>query len=423
MPGENLVALKEGLAKSQLALDEATKELRAKEDRIAAAEAKGDDLGKELKQVRESHEKLNKEHDEIMLRLQTGKILPGTDGDSPEAKRKAVGAHIKFIRNMRLDRSQAMDGMDAEERELVLPTAEKQGRSINVSDDTAGGVFVVPEFSNRIIDMLTQVSQIRPLATVLTTGKGSMMVNGVTGKPSGVWVNEVGARAETAGLAFKRMEIKANELYLWLKPTWEMLEDADFALEAWLQQMVVLQSAAAEGSAFITGNGVGKPRGLLAHPEIETLAANTGVGTASGYFASDDVIDLQALLPTEYANPDGTVVGHRQTMKFMRKFKDDQNRPLDLVQRDILAKGPGFTVDGYRGMEMPDMAQPGTASALLLGFANIRAAYTILDRMSMVVIRDPYSSKSTGMVDLVYRRRVGGDVVLPAAVKVLSAIA
>ena len=52
--------------------------------------------------------------------------------------------------------------------------------------------------------------------------------------------------------------------------------------------------------------------------------------------------------------------------------------------------------------------------------ADFAELYTIVDRENMVVIRDPFSSKSTGLVDYLFERRVGGQVVNAAAGRYLQ---
>lgn len=420
---EELKPLKEELAKANVELGRATELLQKKEGQIVELEKRGEGLSKDLEKVTEDYKRINKEVDEITKRLQTPGLLPGSEEGDKKGAEMARKAHNKFVRSMRFQPGREGSDLTTEERALVIPGVQIEGRAISISSDVSGGFLVVPEQTSRIIDKLTQVSRIREKATVMGTQANAVEMVAVKGKPSAVWAQELATRSETTGTQFEKIKIDTHELTALLKPTHQMLEDTSFNLESWLENMMLLQFAAAEGNAFLLGNGVGKPRGLIAHPDVEVVDADATVGTASGYFNSDDVIRLSAALPSEYANPGGSMLTHRQTMATMRRFKDNQNRPLDLVERDILAKGPGFTIDGYPGMEMPDMAQPGTASGLLLAFANVQAAYTIVDRNLMVLLRDPYSSKLTGVVDLLYRRRVGGDTVLPAAVKVLRAVA
>ena len=54
---------------------------------------------------------------------------------------------------------------------------------------------------------------------------------------------------------------------------------------------------------------------------------------------------------------------------------------------------------------MPDVA----ANALPIVFGNFQATYTIVDRLGVSVLRDPFTAKPHVLFDT--RKRVGGDVV------------
>ena len=47
-----------------------------------------------------------------------------------------------------------------------------------------------------------------------------------------------------------------------------MLDDAAFDVEAWLAQEIATEFARAEGSAFVAGNGINRPKGFLAGAEL-----------------------------------------------------------------------------------------------------------------------------------------------------------
>lgn len=416
---EDLEQLKKGLGDATRALVEARGKMEAAETRATASETRTAAIEGELKEVREAHAKISKEHDEIVTRLQDPNgNLPGAHPDDKKGQEVAKRAYGKFLRNTDAD---VMRGLSAEEKVHVLTIAEarKENRSLYVSNEELGGVLVNPVISNRMVEQLVQVSPLRSLATVMAIGSGQeLKFTRETGQLTAGWTAERATRTETSGNEWKAIAVPTHEQYALVRPTHQLLEDVVFNLEAWLESRVIKQFSRAEGIAFLTGTGIGKPRGLFVHPDVEVLAADASA--ASGEFIPNDVTDLMAALQTEYAL-NGTAIFSRLTLAFMRKFVDKNDRRLDLVQPDVLAKIRAFLIDGYPGREMPNMASVGTASASVLGFGDIAEAYTIVDRSLMTVIRDIYSLKTVGEVELMYMRRVGGDVVQPDAFKILQA--
>ena len=62
---------------------------------------------------------------------------------------------------------------------------------------------------------------------------------------------------------------------------------------------------------------------------------------------------------------------------------------------------------------MPDVA----ASAKPVIFGNFQQGYLIVDRVNLSVLRDPFTQATTGNIRYIARRRVGGQVVLPEAIR------
>jgi len=97
----------------------------------------------------------------------------------------------------------------------------------------------------------------------------------------------------------------------------------------------------------------------------------------------------------------------------VRTLKDDQNRYL--FESSLQAGTPdrllGYPV--FLAEDMPALAD-GVVGAL---FGNFREAYTIVDRLGITVQRDTITKP--GWVKYYARRRVGGAMTNPEAVKAL----
>lgn len=417
---EELEPLKVELGKATKALLESRKKLEDTEAKMGEVTARSTEQEAKLTKLAEDHAKLSKEHDEIITKLQSPEgNLPGAHPDDKKGQAEAQRAYAKFLRNQ--SHGENTRGMSEAEKVHILTVAEgtKQNRSLYVSNEEMGGVLVNPVISQRMVDKLVQISRLREHATVMSIGSGEeLKFTRETGVLTTGWAAERSTRTETTGMEWKGVTIPTHEQYALVRPTMRLLDDVLFNLEAWIEGRVTKQFGRAEGIAFLTGNGVGKPRGLLVHPEVEIVAADATAD--SGEFLPDDVTDLFAELETEYAD-NAIALFSRLTLAFMRKFKDKNDRRLDLVQPDVLSKIRSFLIDGYPSREMPNMANVGVASAKVMAFGDIAEAYTIVDRALMTVIRDPFTRKTVGEVELMYMRRVGGDVVNPDAVKILRA--
>ena len=59
-------------------------------------------------------------------------------------------------------------------------------------------------------------------------------------------------------------------------------------------------------------------------------------------------------------------------------------------------------------------------NAFPVAFGDFRKAYTIVDRISLSILRDPYTQASTGSIRYIARKRVGGQVVLAEAIRKLK---
>jgi HK97 family phage major capsid protein len=52
-----------------------------------------------------------------------------------------------------------------------------------------------------------------------------------------------------------------------------------------------------------------------------------------------------------------------------------------------------------------------------IAFGDFSRAYTVVDRVNMSIMRDPFSQATSGNIRYVARRRLGGTVVLAEAIQ------
>lgn len=330
-------------------------------------------------------------------------------GGSPEADRaKAEHAQAfeKFFRK----------GLDAGLADLEVRAAMK------TSSDPDGG-YTVPEQMEGTIDrVLETVSAMRRLSTVMNISTGTYKKLVSAGGATSGWVGETGARDETGTPVLKEIAINTKELYANPAATQTLLDDSSVNIEQWMADEVVIEFAEEEGAAFISGNGVEKPKGILGYTTVANASYAWGkighiaTGAAATFTDPDKLISLQHALKGPYRNGASWLMADA-TLEHVRTFKDGDGvylwRPgLELGSPSTLLGKPVETDDN-----MPAIG----ANAYPIAFANFKRAYLIVDRVGIRVLRDPYTNKP--YVHFYTTKRVGGGVVMFDAIKLLKVAA
>jgi HK97 family phage major capsid protein len=237
-------------------------------------------------------------------------------------------------------------------------------------------------------------------------------------------VGETDARAETEASSFAEVAPPLGEIYANPAATQAMLDDAFFNVEEWLAEELATEFSSQEGTAFISGDGVNKPKGFLTYTTSTAADSARAFGTlqhvatgVSGAFAasdpSDALVDLIYALRAPYRDKAVFMV-NTNVLADIRKFKDADGAYL---WRPGLEAGQAATLMGYPVEEaagMPDAA----ADSLSVAFGNFERGYTITDRMGTRILRDPFTNKP--YVHFYTTKRVGGGVTNSEAIKLLK---
>ncbi len=282
-----------------------------------------------------------------------------------------------------------------------------QQKLMTIGDDTTGGYLATPETTNEILKGVVEFSPLRSISRVRTTSAKSVKVRKRTGTFAAAWVAEAGTKAESTGLKYGLEEMPVHELYAYVKITNDDLEDSDFNLESELQMEAAEQFGVAEGLAFVSGSGVGKPEGILTNAAVATT--NSGHATL---LTADGLIDLFYAVKDSYAK-NGVWAMKRSSIGSIRKLKDGQGNYL--WQPGLAGVAPATLLERpyYEAVDMPAVG----AGTKPIAFGDFKRGYYIVDRSQMTVLRDPFSAKNTGTVEFVFRRRVGAQVVVAEAIR------
>ncbi|GMO56415.1 MAG: phage major capsid protein [Rickettsiales bacterium] len=276
------------------------------------------------------------------------------------------------------------------------------------STDTSsayGGYLLSPNMQQIIADELQNSCFMRKICSIQKIGSSALEIIDDTNFTAN-WLDETDARPDTDVAVISKTIIKAHELVAQPKVTQKMLDDAFINIEEYVAYKIADQFAEKEEEAFINGDGINKPKGILENiDDVTTSAIPDG-------FEAKDIIELFYSLPKKYANGASFVMS-RDAVAKVRMLKDDTSGAY-LWQPAVL-NGKDDSILGcpvYQSTCMPALEGGGVA----LIFGNFKF-YQIVDREDIRILRDPYTAKP--YVKFYTTKRVGGDVIKKDAFKKL----
>jgi HK97 family phage major capsid protein len=276
-------------------------------------------------------------------------------------------------------------------REALTP---EEVKSLNVSDDTAGGYLAPDQFVVELLRNVRLFSPVRQVARVMKTGSSAVLLPKRTGGMTSQWVGEKQARPETT-VTFGEARYPVNEIACWVDVSNAILEDSEFDIVQLLAFEFAEEFGATEGTAFVNGYTP---------------------GTDAAQLKADGLIDLFHAVKTPY-RVDAVWGMNSTTLGAVRKLKDINGQYL-LASAGI-NNAPADTILGKPVVEMTDLADI-AANAFPIVFGSFSQGYRIFDRIALSVLRDPYSQATNGMTRFHGRRRVAGGVGKAEAIRKLK---
>ncbi len=276
---------------------------------------------------------------------------------------------------------------------------------LSSQQDADGGYWVTSGMSNMVISKVFETSPMRNIATVESISSDALEIPNDLTEANAAWTTEEAARLETATPTLGILSIPVHELYAMPKSTQTLLDDSRIDVENWLAGKVADKFSRLENAAFLNGDGVGKPRGILTYPAGTTnpgQVQQVTSGSASALTA-DGLRTLVYALKSPFLK-NGRWLMNRGTVEAISKLKDSNGQYL---WQPSLEAGELQTLLGYPIERMEDMPAV-AANSLSLAFGDFRQTYTIVDRVGVRVLRDPFSAKS--FVLFYTTKRTGGDV-------------
>ena len=282
--------------------------------------------------------------------------------------------------------------------------------ALSVGEDPKGGYTVPDEFERKLVEALEENNIFRGLATVIRTSSGTRKIPVAEDTGEATWIDE-GEEIAEADTTFGQKTLAAYKMGTMIKISNELLHDSAFDLASYIARRFGVRMGNAEEKAFITGNGEGKPLGILA----DTGGAEIGVtAAAENKVTFDEIFDLYYSLKSPYRKKADFLCNEALLLQLM-KIKDKNDNyiwkpSLEIGKPDTILNRP-LRTSAY----MPALAAG--EKALLFGDFSY---YWIADRQNRTFKRLNELYARTDQVGFISTQRVDGKLILPEAVKALK---
>jgi len=291
-----------------------------------------------------------------------------------------------------------------------------------------GGYLVLPEFDAQVDKFARVYSGLRNYASIKVIGgtryEKRRKVSGTTAN----WEGEGEGATATDALKWGMIAIDLHQLRSEPEYSVESLEDPFLNMEAEIAEDLGEAFGQKEAPSHITGTGVKQPTGILTHSQAEQTTVGGAelswnqvgyvkTGQAALWGAANAEGDIFRRLPF-YARseflPNSAFYMNRKSLSQLVLFKDANKQ---YIWQPSLRDGTPQTLVGYGVRvleEMPDME----AGATPVAFGDMAAAYLILDKAGVQILRNPY--RTSGQVTFFARKRTGGGVRKGEALKLIK---
>ncbi len=402
--------------------------------------------------ITEKLDKLNAEMDKRSGVIETFQALEArfnrleklsAEGDKPEARVKELKSFNNSLKALAIASGRSTPAELTQDDLAAYKAAEEvylrrgdrnltdaERKSLSVGVDPSGGYLVTPDRSGRMIERIFETSPMRQYASVQPISTDALEGTYDIDEASVGWVAETGTRSNsnTPNVPLP-WRIPVHEIYTQPTATQKLLEDANIDVAQWLGKKSGDKIGRTANTAFVTGTGVGKPRGFASYTTAATADTSRAWGVlehvktgTNGGFGTDpngankllDVIhamkDVYAARAAFYMN--------RTTLGAARKLMDGNGAGAHYLFVPAFNASMPDTFMGYPVRKLQDMADYTTTDALAIAFGDMEETYQIVDRLGVTVLVDPYTNKP--YVNFYTRARVGGDVLNFESLKFLK---
>ena len=326
-------------------------------------------------------------YEELKSRLDelSGNTVEKQTNNTAEAKKKAEAYNTAFWETMHTGMPQ---------------------NTLKEGSDGSGGYLVPDTYDDRLVQALKQKNVLRQIATVIpTTQKLTIPVS--LGGENASWMpeNEPYTFCEAE---FGEIEIDAYKLGSSILVSDELLEDCGVDLKKYIEEAFAYRIGNAEESAFIRGDGNGKPIGLIHQASVGKVTDEIGK------ISADDLVDMEFSLEEPYRKNAVWVMSNDAYCR-LGQLRHYRGNPIwsNGLEEEMPMKLFGYPV--YICNHMDDV----TPDSIPVMFGDF-SYYWIGDRGKRVIKRLVERYADRGQVAFITTERVDAKLVLPEAVKMLK---
>jgi len=307
-------------------------------------------------------------------------------------------------------------------RKDTFQLSQAEQKALSVGSDPDGGYTVHPDMSGAMVKKIFDTSPIRAYASTQVISTDALEGIYDDDESTSGWVSETGGRAATATAQIGVWRIPVHEIYAFPQITQKLLDDSALSMESWMTEKMSMQMGRAEATAFVSGSGVGKPRGFTTYAdgtsvreEVEQIDSGVNGDFPAAPAGGDTLITALYALKSEY-RANASWFMNRSTMAGIRKEKDSDGA---YIWTPGIAAGQAATLLGYPvAPAFEDMASYTVTGALAIAVGDMRSAYQIVERQGLRILRDNLTNKP--YVGLYGVRRVGGGLINGEAIKLIK---
>lgn len=365
-------------------------------------------FGEMTQETKDFLAKQNDRMDELEAKLNAPNLGSGSDNTKSVEELKELAVKEKYDASMKALRY-GIKLLSENEQKMVDIVSLSEAKTMNLSSESSGGILAPIEIVAGILQESLIYSNMRAEATVRNTSSKSLLFRKKTTSFPAHWIGEMGQKVAQGDMSFDWAEVPNHELYADVQVSEQLMEDETYNLEQEIQTDAGEQFGLAEAAAFLSGSGANQPEGLLTNSKVPSIAT----GTASTMPTTADVfVTTYYDLPELYA-PNAKWYMRRISVRDVRLLKDSTG---NYIWEKSIAVGAPATILGAPIVEFPDLPLVGAGTTPIL-FGDMKRTYIIVDRINFVVKRLLEAGAKQGIIEYIIRRRVGGQVLLPNAMR------
>ena len=307
-----------------------------------------------------------------------------------------------------------MKSFDSYLRHGFSELSNDEVRALGTSDSD-GGFLTPPDFDKMIITNAYELAAIRPLAYVATTGRDLVKVPKMS-QVTMTWM--------TKGISVDKSDLGTGQenIFIWpmrglARIANDTLEDGDSDILAELINSFPRAIAQTEDDAFSIGTG-NMPLGIFTDPRVQANVTMSGVSGGlvdSSNNGIDKLLEMLYKLKATY-RANATWIFNSLTESVLRKVKDSEGQYL---WQPPVQSGDPSTLLGKRTIAAESVDDINGGS-FVIAVGDLKAGYNIRDRVGYSLTRDPSVYREYDETAFFIKCRVGGQVVIPEAFRILQ---